>query len=81
MPNRAEPDDHGLGRSRGGLGGFMAERRYAPTGFTMRLGLEVVRLALSTAQHHEVAPSTGSVVRVALLDDFARGVSGDLGAD
>ncbi|MFJ2720228.1 NAD(P)-dependent oxidoreductase [Streptomyces sp. NPDC087437] len=56
-------------------GGLMAQRRYEPAGFTTRLGLEDVNLALSAAHHHDVALPTGSVVRDALLEALAAGWS------
>ncbi|MEV6121489.1 NAD(P)-dependent oxidoreductase [Streptomyces sp. NPDC052077] len=56
-------------------GGLMAERRYEPAGFTTRLGLKDVDLALSAAHHRDVALPTGSVVRDALLEALAAGWS------
>ncbi|GAA3379503.1 NAD(P)-dependent oxidoreductase [Streptomyces sannanensis] len=56
-------------------GGLMAERRYEPPGFTARLGLKDVNLALSAAHQHDVALPTGSLVRDALLEALAVGWS------
>ncbi|WP_053913753.1 NAD(P)-dependent oxidoreductase [Streptomyces sp. TP-A0875] len=58
-----------------GYGGLMAERRYEPAGFTARLGLKDVDLALSAARERELPLPTGSLVRDALLEVLAAGWS------
>ncbi|MFF4790290.1 NAD(P)-dependent oxidoreductase [Streptomyces sp. NPDC001276] len=59
----------------GTYGGLMAEQRYEPPGFTPRLGLKDVGLALSAAHRHDLALPTGSLVRDALLEAVAAGWS------
>ncbi|MFH9981002.1 NAD(P)-dependent oxidoreductase [Streptomyces sp. NPDC017179] len=59
----------------GTYGGLMAEQRYEPPGFTARLGLKDVGLALSAARQRDLALPTGSLVRDALLEAVAAGWS------
>ncbi|MFJ5154843.1 NAD(P)-dependent oxidoreductase [Streptomyces sp. NPDC088353] len=59
----------------GTYGGLMAEQRYEPPGFTTRLGLKDVGLALSAAHRRDMALPTGSLVRDALLEAVAAGWS------
>ncbi|MEV5010342.1 NAD(P)-dependent oxidoreductase [Streptomyces sp. NPDC093064] len=59
----------------GTYGGLMAEQRYEPPGFTPRLGLKDVGLALSAAHLRDLALPTGSLVRDALLEAVAAGWS------
>ncbi|MEU3347490.1 NAD(P)-dependent oxidoreductase [Streptomyces sp. NPDC006700] len=59
----------------GTYGGLMAGQRYEPPGFTTRLGLKDVGLALSAAQQRDLALPTGSLVRDALLEAVAAGWS------
>ena len=56
-------------------GGLMAEQRYEPAGFTTRLGLKDIRLALAAAHAHDLALPTGSLVQDALLQAIGAGWS------
>ncbi len=54
-------------------GGMVASDRYEPPGFTLRLGLKDVGLALSAAQAQTVPMPIGSLVRDRYLTAIARG--------
>jgi 3-hydroxyisobutyrate dehydrogenase-like beta-hydroxyacid dehydrogenase len=54
-------------------GNLIAQERYDPPGFTMRLGLKDVRLALAAAEAVHTPMPFASVVRDALLDAIAHG--------
>ena len=56
-------------------GSLMAERRFTPAGFTTRLGLKDVRLALAAAQARELSLPTASLVQDSLLQAMAAGWS------
>jgi len=52
-------------------GGLIAAKRYEPPGFTLRLGLKDVRLALAAAEEAQVPMPFASVLRDNLLDALA----------
>jgi len=56
-----------------GYGKMIAEARFEPAGFTMRLGHKDVGLALSAGDEQSVALPLGSAVRDRLLDALANG--------
>lgn len=56
-------------------GGLMADRRYEPPGFTTRLGLKDIRLALAAAHGHDLSLPTASLVQDALVQSIAAGWS------
>ena len=56
-------------------GGLIAEDRYEPAGFPLRLGLKDVRLALGAGDARNVPLPFGSVLRDALLEGMAHGGS------
>jgi 3-hydroxyisobutyrate dehydrogenase-like beta-hydroxyacid dehydrogenase len=58
-------------------GGLIAQSRYEPPGFKLRLGLKDVRLALAAGEGVNTPMPFGSVVRDALIDALAHG-EGDL---
>ena len=58
-------------------GGLIAQRRFEPPGFKLRLGLKDVRLALAAGEGVNTPMPFGSVVRDALIDALAHG-EGDL---
>ena len=55
-------------------GGLIAERRYAPAGFKMTLGLKDVRLELAAAEAAGVPLPIASLVRDQLISGIARGL-------
>jgi len=56
-------------------GGLIAEERYEPAGFPLRLGLKDVRLALGAGDARNVPLPFGSVLRDGLLEGMAHGWS------
>jgi 3-hydroxyisobutyrate dehydrogenase-like beta-hydroxyacid dehydrogenase len=58
-------------------GRLVAEQRFSPPGFRLRLGLKDVRLLLDTAEAHETPMPLASLVRDQMLTGIARGM-GDL---
>ncbi|MFT4047194.1 MAG: NAD(P)-dependent oxidoreductase [Solimonas sp.] len=56
-----------------GYGAQIAEQRYEPAGFKLRLGLKDVRLALAAGDDANVPLPFASVLRDALLDAMAHG--------
>lgn len=56
-------------------GGLMSDRRYEPPGFTTRLGLKDMRLALSAAHGRDLPLPTASLVQDALIEAIAAGWS------
>ena len=56
-------------------GGLIAEDRYEPAGFPLRLGLKDVRLALGAGDARNVPLPFGSVLRDGLLEGMAHGWS------
>jgi 3-hydroxyisobutyrate dehydrogenase-like beta-hydroxyacid dehydrogenase len=54
-------------------GAMIAEKRYEPAGFQLRLGLKDVRLALGAGDARNVPLAFGSVLRDALLEAVAHG--------
>ncbi|NKF24560.1 NAD(P)-dependent oxidoreductase [Solimonas marina] len=60
-----------------GYGKLIAEQRYAPAGFALRLGLKDVRLALEAGDASNVPMPFASVLRDGFLDAVAQG-DGDL---
>jgi 3-hydroxyisobutyrate dehydrogenase-like beta-hydroxyacid dehydrogenase len=54
-------------------GGLIAERRYAPAGFKLRLGLKDVRLALEAGEEKNVALPLGSLLRDHFIEALAGG--------
>jgi 3-hydroxyisobutyrate dehydrogenase-like beta-hydroxyacid dehydrogenase len=55
-------------------GAIIADERYQPAGFKMRLGLKDVRLAMAAAEAVDVALPAASVVRDHILTALARGM-------
>lgn len=60
-----------------GYGALIAEQRYAPAGFALKLGLKDVRLALEAGDATNVPMPFASVLRDSLLEAVAQG-DGDL---
>ncbi len=56
-----------------GYGGSIAEARYEPAGFKLRLGLKDVRLALQAAEAKNVPLASASAIRDNLLEAMAAG--------
>lgn len=56
-----------------GYGAAIAERRYEPAGFKLKLGLKDIRLALQAGDAANVALPFGSALRDALLESVAAG--------
>jgi 3-hydroxyisobutyrate dehydrogenase-like beta-hydroxyacid dehydrogenase len=55
-------------------GGIIADERYSPAGFKLRLGLKDAKLALAAAESVDVALPFASVVRDHMLTAIARGM-------
>jgi 3-hydroxyisobutyrate dehydrogenase-like beta-hydroxyacid dehydrogenase len=55
-------------------GGIIADERYHPAGFKMRLGLKDVRLVLAAAEVVDVPMPSASLVRDAVLASIGRGM-------
>ena len=56
-------------------GGLIADEKYQPAGFRMRLGLKDIRLALSAAEGVDVPLPVASLVRDHMLSAIARGMA------
>ncbi|GJE28229.1 NAD(P)-dependent oxidoreductase [Methylobacterium organophilum] len=56
-----------------GYGALIAEKRYEPPGFTMRLGAKDIRLALAAAEAVGVPLGFGSVLRDNFIDALSHG--------
>ena len=54
-------------------GGLIAEERFSPPGFTLRLGLKDIRLALAAADGKEIALPLASLIRDNYLKAITRG--------
>ena len=55
-------------------GGIIADERYSPAGFKMRLGLKDAKLALAAAESVDMALPFASIVRDHMLTAIARGM-------
>jgi 3-hydroxyisobutyrate dehydrogenase-like beta-hydroxyacid dehydrogenase len=55
-------------------GGIIADEKYAPAGFKMRLGLKDIRLALSAAENVDAPLPIASLIRDHMLTALARGM-------
>ncbi len=55
-------------------GGLIADQKYKPAGFRMRLGLKDVRLALAAAESVDAPLPLGSLIRDHMLTAVARGM-------
>ncbi len=56
-----------------GYGGMIAERRYEPAGFAMKLALKDIRLVLEAAEHSSTPMPFASVLKDSFLDGIAHG--------
>ena len=56
-----------------GYGGMIAERRYEPAGFSMKLALKDIRLVLEAAEHSSTPMPFASVLKDSFLDGIAHG--------
>ena len=55
-------------------GGIIADERYSPAGFKLRLGLKDAKLALAAAESVDMALPFASIVRDHMLTAIARGM-------
>ena len=55
-------------------GGLIADEKYTPAGFKMRLGLKDVRLALSAAEGVDAPLPVASLIRDHMLTAISRGM-------